>query len=71
MRNKLSSLLLLLTGRNLACGDWNVTLGSLKEAGLNMSSARELQNIPEEDTFANFSRLTESHGGIDSSLRSE
>ncbi|MBO5633993.1 MAG: hypothetical protein J5907_01075 [Bacteroidales bacterium] len=39
MRNKLSSLLLLLTSRDLACGD------------------------PEEDTFANFSRLTESHGG--------
>ena len=55
----------LLTGRDLACGDWNVFLGSLKEAGLNMSSARELLNIPEEDTFANFSRPTESHGAID------
>lgn len=53
-----------LKGRSLACGDWNVSLRSLKEAGLNMSSAREMLGVPEVDTFANFTRA-ESHGAID------
>ena len=54
-----------LTGRDLACGDWNVSLKPLKDAGLKMVSAREILNIPEEDTFANFKRPTQSHGAID------
>ena len=40
------------------------SLRSLKEAGLNMSSAREMLGVPEVDTFANFTRA-ESHGAID------
>ena len=54
-----------LTGRDLACGDWNVSLKPLKDAGLKLSSAREILDIPEEDTFANFKRPTKSHGAID------
>ena len=54
-----------LTGRDLACGDWNVSLKPLKDAGLKMVSAREILNILEEDTFANFNRPNESHGAID------
>ena len=54
-----------LTGRDLACGDWNVSLKSLKDAGLKMVSAREILNIPETDTFANFKRPEQSHGAID------
>ena len=53
------------TGKDLSCGDWNVTLDALKGADLNMVSAREILNIPEEDTFANFNRPNESHGAID------
>ena len=54
-----------LTGRDLACGDWNVSLSQLKNAGLEMRSAREILDIPEEDTFANFTRPAQSHGAID------
>ena len=54
-----------LTGCDLACGDWNVTLKSLRNAGLNMTSARVELGVPEEDTFANFKRPESSHGAID------
>lgn len=54
-----------LTGCDIACGDWNVGLSALKKAGLQMQSARALLEIPEEDTFANFTRPTQSHGAID------
>ena len=54
-----------LTGRDLACGDWNVSLASLQNAGLRMTSARATLGVPEEDTFANFNRPRESHGAID------
>ena len=54
-----------LTGRDIACGDWNTFLGNIREAGLEMESARALLGIPEEDTFANFSRPEQSHGAID------
>ena len=42
-----------------------MSLKPLKDAGLKMVSAREILNIPEEDTFANFKRPTQSHGAID------
>lgn len=48
----------------VACGDWNVRLAALQKAGLQMESARVLLGIPEDDTFANFTR-PESHGPID------
>ena len=54
-----------LTGRDVACGDWNVRLAALQNAGLQMESARVLLGLPEEDTFANFTRPLESHGPID------
>ena len=55
-----------LTGCDVACGDWNVRLASLQNAGLEMLSARALLDVPEdEDTFANFTRPQESHGPID------
>ena len=44
---------------------WNTFLKNLNEAGLKMESARMILGIPEEDTFANFSRPAESHGAID------
>ena len=53
-----------LTGKDVACGDWNTTLGSITKAGLKMESARVILEIPETDTFANFTRK-ESHGAID------
>ena len=53
-----------LTGKDVACGDWNTSLGSITKAGLEMESARVLLEIPETDTFANFTRK-ESHGAID------
>ena len=49
----------------LACGDWNVRLAALQKAGLQMESARVLLGVPEDDTFANFTRPQESHGPID------
>ena len=49
----------------LACGDWNVRLAMLQKVGLQMESARVLLGVPEDDTFANFKRPTESHGPID------
>jgi endonuclease/exonuclease/phosphatase family metal-dependent hydrolase len=49
----------------LACGDWNVRLATLQKVGLQMESARVLLGVPEDDTFANFKRPTESHGPID------
>ena len=55
----------LLTGRDVACGDWNTSLTSIKNAGLQMDSAREILGIAEEDTFANFTRPDKSHGAID------
>ena len=54
-----------LTGRDVACGDWNVRLAALQNAGLQMESARVRLGLPEEDTFANFTRPLESHGPID------
>lgn len=53
------------TGCTVACGDWNNGLATLQEAGLQLESARVLLGIPETDTFANFTRPTESHGPID------
>lgn len=54
-----------LTGCTVACGDWNVRLAALQSAGLQLQSARVLLGLPEEDTFANFTRPQESHGPID------
>lgn len=54
-----------LTGCDVACGDWNVRLAALQNAGLEMVSARVLLDVPEDDTFANFTRPQESHGPID------
>lgn len=55
-----------LTGRDIACGDWNTSLRSIENAGLEMSSVRTVLGIPEStDTFANFSRPEQSHGAID------
>lgn len=53
-----------LTGRDIACGDWNTGLRSIESAGLRMQSARTLLGAPETDTFANFTK-SESHGAID------
>lgn len=53
-----------LTGRDLACGDWNTGLRSIEAAGLQMQSARTMLAVPETDTFANFTK-SESHGAID------
>ena len=53
-----------LSQKTVACGDWNTFLPNIKKAGLLMESARELLGIPEEDTFANFTK-PESHGAID------
>ena len=53
-----------LSQKSVACGDWNTFLPNIKKAGLLMESARELLGIPEEDTFANFTK-PESHGAID------
>ena len=54
-----------LTGRDVACGDWNTFLKNITSAGLEMQSARVLLGIPEDDTFTNFSRPEKSHGAID------
>ena len=54
-----------LTGVDVACGDWNTFLNNINDAGLNMQSARTILDIPEEDTFTNFSRPEQSHGAID------
>ena len=53
-----------LTGRDVACGDWNTGLRSIESAGLRMQSARTLLGAPEADTFANFTKA-QSHGAID------
>ena len=53
-----------LTGRDVACGDWNTGLRSIESAGLQMQSARTMLGEPETDTFANFTKA-ESHGAID------
>lgn len=53
-----------LTGCDVACGDWNTGLGSIESAGLRMQSARALLDVPETDTFANFTK-SQSHGAID------
>ncbi|MBQ8062050.1 MAG: endonuclease/exonuclease/phosphatase family protein [Bacteroidales bacterium] len=53
-----------LTGKDVACGDWNTFLKNLTGAGLKMESARSILGIEEEDTFANFTK-PESHGAID------
>lgn len=53
-----------LTGRDVACGDWNTRLRSIESAGLRMLSARVLLGVTEADTFANFTKA-ESHGPID------
>ena len=53
-----------LTGRDLACGDWNTGLRSIEAAGLQMQSARAMLGAPETDTFTNFTKA-ESHGAID------
>lgn len=54
-----------LTGCDVACGDWNNFLYQIEACGLKMKSARVLLGIPEDDTFANFTRPKESHGAID------
>ena len=54
-----------LTGLDVACGDWNTSLSSVKKAGLLMDSAREMLGIAEDDTFINFTRPDKSHGAID------
>ena len=54
-----------LTGRDVACGDWNTFLKNITSAGLEMQSARVLLGIPEDDTFINFTRPEKSHGAID------
>lgn len=53
-----------ITGRDVACGDFNTRLGSIESAGLRMQSARVLLGVAEDDTFANFTKA-ESHGPID------
>ena len=53
-----------LTGRDVACGDWNTGLRSIEAAGLKMQSARVLLGEAETDTFANFTKA-QSHGAID------
>ena len=53
-----------LTGRDVACGDWNTGLRSIESSGLQMQSARTMLGEPETDTFANFTKA-ESHGAID------
>ena len=53
------------TGCTVACGDWNNGLETIREAGLQLESARVLLGVPETDTFANFTRPAESHGPID------
>lgn len=53
-----------LTGRDVACGDWNTRLQKLEAAGLRMQSARAMLGVPETDTFTNFTKA-ESHGAID------
>lgn len=53
-----------LTGRDVACGDWNTGLRSIEAAGLKMQSARVLLGEDETDTFANFTKA-QSHGAID------
>ena len=53
-----------LTGRDVACGDWNTGLRSIEAAGLQMQSARSMLDVPETDTFTNFTKA-ESHGAID------
>ena len=53
-----------LTGRDIACGDWNTSLKAIMNSGLEMESARALLEIPETDTFANFTKA-KSHGAID------
>lgn len=54
-----------ITGRDVACGDWNTFLTSIKNAGLQLDSAREILGIDEKDTFINFTRPEKSHGAID------
>lgn len=54
-----------LTGKDVACGDWNTSLKSITSAGLEMESARVLLEVPEDDTFTNFTRPEKSHGAID------
>lgn len=54
-----------LTGTDVACGDWNNGLGTMKNSGLKMESAREQLGVDEIDTFANYKRPEQSHGAID------
>jgi len=54
-----------LTGKDLACGDWNNSLGVMEKDGLKMESVRTMLGVPEDDTFANFKRPEQSHGAID------
>lgn len=54
-----------LTGRDIACGDWNNGLKAIVNSGLKMQSVRTILSVPETDTFANFSRPEKSHGAID------
>lgn len=54
-----------LTGKDLACGDWNNSLDVMVRDGLRMESVRVALGIPEDDTFANFKRPEQSHGAID------
>lgn len=54
----------MLTGRDIACGDFNNPLYTIKASGLKMYSAKEILKVPEEDTFQNFAH-PESYGAID------
>lgn len=54
-----------LSGRDIACGDWNNPLSVMDRNGLKMQSVRSILGVPEEDTFANFKRPEQSHGAID------
>lgn len=54
-----------LSGRDLACGDWNNPLSVMVREGLEMESVRSMLGVPEDDTFANFKHPEQSHGSID------
>ena len=54
-----------LTGRDVACGDWNTSLTRITQAELEMKSVRVMLDIPEDDTFINFTKPEKSHGAID------
>lgn len=65
-RKNIAEINKLVEGRKaIACGDFNNDLRTLVNDGLNLTSVRAVLNLPEEDTFENWTRPTESHGEID------